>query len=1353
MTTVNAGFLHMCGLGVDGPCQPAGVTPQVPGGIHLRWGFPFRRGFPRGGYFLFRRKSNSKGTAPVVGDATGGGPDGAPAGGGWQVVPGAPSFGPLLLPIVSNHPKLPAWWPGRDGKTGDRQGRDTAGGAGSTADAVARAKKAWEAAKGRIVYGSPAAAQNGFEQLHQLLCAVAEGSPAGAALGSLTVPAEFASAQAGLQVAVASPTPGDPDLLRLILLRAIEPAYAQLIGLYFVDTAVAPGQPWDYALLADRGAAFGGSAAAALNWLNQQGAAGPRAQMDIDVAWLLGMVRKPAGQLPAVPDPVRAYALPLATRPVDGAGADVVDAATMTAGLRWIAPKIPNVVGLPDPAGALSWTVERATLVKGPLETPKVPLAKNTFAAGTTKYEIAHVYPTLLVAPALVAKEPESDPNPIDGQYVQPAGWPPFRLAFVDEPLQEGWYAWRVTATDLFGRRSLPSAPAQWRMWSSVPGGAADSGEPAPWYAQPEWLPALAAKVDYIHPSAVGLFDKAAPPPPQGLWAQVMDPADPLAVKDAAWNAAYSAKGVDPHQLFLRVRWHWTLAQHRQAPDAASFRVYIRPGLVNTRFGQVTAVLAGSRPLQVDTNLDVPAAAAGSFDGAILRVNGRGFTVASSQALTSATSTGGVHFVCKLPEGQHEAAAAEARVRPGLSCTLVLQGKQHPGWQTPDDVRDGSWQRIRQVDVAWKVSDSKTAVFRPIRLGRADLGPEDPPQAAWLIGGHATLTSDGIQIDGDQPLDGIDVGLHVILLRKADAGDGGYPRLDDLDTARTVPFAAVYRNNRYFQVTKDQLAAANVPADWFGKVGQPEPEIRWAIGDLSKAFDVWIPLGGQLLPEPSAAQAKTWMQVVVTTADDKQHTADWLTKDSKEDPFGQGGFPGNEGSPAGLQTVFRVRRVPPDPPAAKWPSPCLATEPDGDGRSFFTIRWKKAGLSVRVLRASADSVFQADYAGRTQEKKGTDAIGAWLGKNWSVSDSKPEFRNVRELYETLTDKAHQDLADTIEVARAFSAVHSAPLGDAACPDALGPNDDPAKFVADAGRCAYVDTLPGRVPGVYFYRLQTIDAAGNVSNLGPASPPVQVPEVFVPSAPVIIEAYAGTPTMREELAALRVAWADFESGKSKVKPKEEWEVLEKYSGMVTLAFGVSPDALGKIAAWRIWRLELAPHDISALSTPPPVPPPGSTDGGGAQETCTILSAPSVPVTSGTVSYSDTTAIPGQEYCYTVSASSVGSHIGPRSSQARVKAPKFPKRPNPVLIQSGCAKKNASDSVVLAWLPLDASTTCWVQASDSPNTGEWATVAGPVSGSQGSIEIPATSSAIPLYFRLRAVDAFSRRSGVSDSWRLD
>ncbi|WP_198664563.1 hypothetical protein [Halorubrum sp. 48-1-W] len=58
--------LALTTLGVDGDAQPRDEYPTLPPGIHLRWAFPPHRGFPRGGYYLFRRRHREAPLRPRV---------------------------------------------------------------------------------------------------------------------------------------------------------------------------------------------------------------------------------------------------------------------------------------------------------------------------------------------------------------------------------------------------------------------------------------------------------------------------------------------------------------------------------------------------------------------------------------------------------------------------------------------------------------------------------------------------------------------------------------------------------------------------------------------------------------------------------------------------------------------------------------------------------------------------------------------------------------------------------------------------------------------------------------------------------------------------------------------------------------------------------------------------------------------------------------------------------------------------------------------------------------------------------------------------------------------------------------
>jgi hypothetical protein len=58
-----------------------------------------------------------------------------------------------------------------------------------------------------------------------------------------------------------------------------------------------------------------------------------------------------------------------------------------------------------------------------------------------------------------------------------------------------------------------------------------------------------------LHSFAIHQLDVVPPPPPTGVEATLLDPADPWVVSDTAYNLWRAAH---PAILGLRVRWRWT---------------------------------------------------------------------------------------------------------------------------------------------------------------------------------------------------------------------------------------------------------------------------------------------------------------------------------------------------------------------------------------------------------------------------------------------------------------------------------------------------------------------------------------------------------------------------------------------------------------------------------------------------------------------------------------------------------------------------------------------------------------------------------------------------------------------------
>lgn len=153
-----------------------------------------------------------------------------------------------------------------------------------------------------------------------------------------------------------------------------------------------------------------------------------------------------------------------------------------------------------------------------------------------------------------------------------------------------GWSAWRVRGIDVFGRLGA-------------------------------WSP---GRLVEARPSAV-------PPPPEGVTARYLDPADPLlSAEDAALVAADGAG--------VLVEWTWPAERRLRAPlveRQGEFRIYLRRGEPNLLTGEVLTVTDLGDRSRLDTNLRIPAPPQGLV-GQRLRVGRTSFPITANDAGPSA---------------------------------------------------------------------------------------------------------------------------------------------------------------------------------------------------------------------------------------------------------------------------------------------------------------------------------------------------------------------------------------------------------------------------------------------------------------------------------------------------------------------------------------------------------------------------------------------------------------------------------------------------------------------------------------------------------------------------------------------
>ena len=425
----------------------------------------------------------------------------------------------------------------------------------------------------RVRYGTPASwGGPRFTELHAILTKLVVGGSGGAAMSDRTE--KFVDTTLDPD---STPQLPDQNLLQLLQLAALDPAMAQILGLYWVDEAAVPGQPYDYAVLADHDNKFAGQAGPALAALNQQIPNG------VD-AWItFNHVVQPRPPLSAPAGP-RAVVLP--DTAVDGA-AGVGRGAI---GLRWDIPSL--ALGYLRPDAAVRYLIWRSAHGQN---APIIPAAASTYL------------PLNLDAPALAGSATGTSLSHV------PANWPPFPLDSVDRPLAEGWYSYGISGIDIWGRYSGLSNPAEWRQWAPAP-------QPEPWYYQ---HPVADRQ---LHAFAVRILDKTPPPPPAAVEATALDPDDDLTyVRDGDYTAWWTQSGApwwngltDAQRaavMPLRVRWRWYPAQQDQHPNTREFRIYFNPNSAAPEPDRFDPLNWQERIFVCDYNDHVSLVAAGVDDG------------------------------------------------------------------------------------------------------------------------------------------------------------------------------------------------------------------------------------------------------------------------------------------------------------------------------------------------------------------------------------------------------------------------------------------------------------------------------------------------------------------------------------------------------------------------------------------------------------------------------------------------------------------------------------------------------------------------------------------------------------------
>jgi len=128
-------------------------------------------------------------------------------------------------------------------------------------------------------------------------------------------------------------------------------------------------------------------------------------------------------------------------------------------------------------------------------------------------------------------------------------------MYFIDRGRPDGWYAYRISAIDIFGRHSAQSASGGVPMAPAPDRGRVLRRSPADRVLHPE-------------PCASSTSYRRLRP---GVEAFALDPDDPTCCTTPLGNMFNSLTALEKTAVIgLRVRWRWPVAAQRQAPTRAS---------------------------------------------------------------------------------------------------------------------------------------------------------------------------------------------------------------------------------------------------------------------------------------------------------------------------------------------------------------------------------------------------------------------------------------------------------------------------------------------------------------------------------------------------------------------------------------------------------------------------------------------------------------------------------------------------------------------------------------------------------------------------------------------------------------
>ncbi|MBB3189211.1 hypothetical protein [Halomonas cerina] len=837
--------------------------------------------------------------------------------------------------------------------------------------------------------------------------------------------------------------------LDMVLLASLEPAVAQLLGLYAIDREARPDQTYDYLIVADHDGSieyFGGLDNFAPGELFS-----PHEETDRDVdGYIVFDVKGNRAPEPlGPPQDIQVYELP---------------------GTRYTRHTLPNgETRYGQNAAGVRW--RRNTSPGGRL-LPREPLLYHLWRHGPVESEPSEQsppppegYDRLLTVPPWLedgGDGPVLVVDPVAGSDEAPPGWPDRALYGFDAGLLDGWYSYRVSGVDLFGRVSERSEPGA-GYWRQADTPAEDYWE----------TPARRQ-----HSAAVYLKDRRPPPSPRGVEATLVGDGQ------------------------ARVSWIWPQRFMEQAPDVREFRIHFRPGPLNHQLGVIDNVTdQGHGRYTIDTDI-APASPADGYAGATFYAGDTPYRIIASRddggrlqleivdhrppEKNTLQRADGNEVRITATDSRPNVAARPVAIaggpEPGVACTVAIPPVYKRGrvnlthGRREVNGRDTHWtehlegQAFTTPDggdytVDQVVDDGLLRLDRPYQI-------PDPARRPTRFG-YAYTIAHPIRIDYSRPA------AWPTPTSPADwSTDHATVGCDDTNHYETVSENNEVQYRRY-EVTLPVPGTGDPQSDPFAPdAARPVVYAHFGVSALDHndnqgAVSAPVRVARAKQTAPPAPEAPTFSSAI-----------DWATP---PDYHGKAHYtvrwrrPGEH-----LKThVYRVM-----------------------DKTLFRRDWQQRqnGMTQDVSAEDTDK-FPADRQGSDTEPQREEIVSVLNILHGEVKQAAT-FEVAFEHYQGLEPDTLQVIAALPHNQGVYSQITIDPLDPEEHPNQKGPDyqeGDPT----GSQWCAWIHAFDGRSRRRYFYRTGNVDKAHNRSGtLSYPTPPVQAIDTVAPKAPVVTKAVAG-----------------------------------------------------------------------------------------------------------------------------------------------------------------------------------------------------------------------------------------------------